>query len=86
MTLRMKASETIVEKGEHAGNQHFLLFQQCFLHFSKQILIFGSHLFCRLQVISIWTRQKFCRLVKRTGRENIARKGENVDDRLASGY
>ena len=27
-------------KGENAGNQHFLLFPQCFLPFSKQIEIF----------------------------------------------
>ena len=30
-TLRNKALENIVEKGENAGNQHFLLFTQCFL-------------------------------------------------------
>ena len=28
-----KAIEIIVENGENAGNQHFLLFQQCFLLF-----------------------------------------------------
>ena len=31
--LENKASENIVEKGENAGNQHFLLFPQCFLPF-----------------------------------------------------
>ena len=41
----------IVEKGENAGNQHFLLFQQCFLPLSKHISIFGLHLFCHLQRI-----------------------------------
>ena len=30
-----KLSENIVEKGENAGNQHFLLFPQCFLPFTK---------------------------------------------------
>ena len=30
-TLRKKASENIVGKGDNAGNQHFLLVPQCFL-------------------------------------------------------
>ena len=30
--------ENIVGKGENAGDQHFLLFPQCFLPFTKQIL------------------------------------------------
>ena len=59
-TPRKKAFENIVGKGENAGNQHFLLFPQCFLPFLKQIPIFGSHLYCRLQVLSIWTGLKFC--------------------------
>ena len=54
-----EAFENIVEKGEHAGNQHFLLFQQCFLSFAKQIFIFKAHLFCNLQMLSISTRQNF---------------------------
>ena len=45
-----KPFENIVEKGENAGNQHFLLFPQCFLPFSKQNSIFQSHLFRHLQV------------------------------------
>ena len=32
-TLKMKAFENIVGKGENAGNQHFPLFPQCFLPF-----------------------------------------------------
>ena len=35
-TLRRKAFENILGKGESAGNQHFLLFPQCFLPFPKQ--------------------------------------------------
>ena len=31
MTLRQAGFENIVEKVENAGNQHFLLFAQCFL-------------------------------------------------------
>ena len=55
-TLRKKPFENIVGKGENAGNQHFLFFPQCFLHFSKQISIFQSHLLCRLQILSIPTK------------------------------
>ena len=35
-TLRKKPFENIVEKGENAGNQHFLLFPQCFLPYQRQ--------------------------------------------------
>ena len=63
-TLKKKPLENSVGKGENAGNQHFLLFPQCFLLFPKQISIFDSHLFCCLQVVSVWTSLKFCRLVK----------------------
>ena len=38
--LERKAFENIVGKGENAGDQHFLLFPQCFLLFLKQISIF----------------------------------------------
>ena len=64
MTVRKKALENIVGKGENAGNQHFLLFLQCFLPFLKQISSFQFHLICCLQMLSIWTSQKFYSLVK----------------------
>ena len=51
----MEPFEKIVGKGENAGNKHFLYFPQCFLLFSEQISIFQSHLFCHLQMLSIWT-------------------------------
>ena len=35
-TLKNKPFRNIVGKGENAGYQHFLLFQQCFLPFPKQ--------------------------------------------------
>ena len=60
MTLNEKAIESIVGKGENAGKQHFLLFPQCFLPFPKHVLIFHSNLFCRLQMLSIWSSLKFC--------------------------
>ena len=34
--LSRKPFENIVEKGENAGNQHFLLFPQCFLPVHSQ--------------------------------------------------
>ena len=37
----LKTFENIVGKGENAGNQHFLLFLQCFPPFLKEILIFS---------------------------------------------
>ena len=40
MTLNEKALENIVRKGENAGNQHFLLFLQCFVHVQKHVSIF----------------------------------------------
>ena len=49
-------------EGEDAGNQHFLIFpKNFFLSFQKQISIFKSHLFCRLQKLLIWTDLNFCR-------------------------
>ena len=38
-TLKKKALENIVGKGENAGNQHFLLLPPCFLPLSKQISV-----------------------------------------------
>ena len=35
-----KAFENIVEKGENAGHQHFLLFPQCFLPYQREINAF----------------------------------------------
>ena len=61
---KKKTYQNIMGKGENAGNQHFLLFPPCFLPFSKEISIFQSNLFCRLQMLSIWTCLKFCCLVK----------------------
>ena len=61
--LKKKAFENIVRKGENAGN-HFLLFPQCFLLFPTKILISESELFCRLQMLSVWTSLKNCCLVK----------------------
>ena len=50
LSQRKKSFENIVRKVESAGNQHFLLFPQCFLPIPKQILIFQSNIFYRLQM------------------------------------
>ena len=63
-TLRKKPFENTWLKGKIAANQHFLLFPQCFLSFSKQISIFQSHLDCLLQMLSIWISLRICCLVK----------------------
>ena len=43
--------ENIAGKGENAGNQHFLLFPQCFQSYQRQKALFYLILFCRLQVL-----------------------------------
>ena len=48
----------MVGKVENAGNQHFLLFPECFLNYQKQILPFEPHLYFRLLTLSIWTSLK----------------------------
>ena len=63
-TPRKKPFENIVEKGENADNQHFLLFPQCFLPYHKQKSLFKQSLFCHLQMLSIWSSLKFCHLAK----------------------
>ena len=42
MALRNNSFENIVGSGENAGNQHFLLFPQCFLLLSKTEIIMLS--------------------------------------------
>ena len=39
-----KSLENISGKGENPGNQHFLLFRQCFLPYVRQIECFEQHL------------------------------------------
>ena len=55
--------ENTVGKGEIARNEQFFLFPQCFLLYRRQKLSFLLQLICRLQMLSIWTSLKFCRLV-----------------------
>ena len=70
MTLRKKCFANIVGNGANAGNQHFLLFPQCFLS-SSMFSILSKTNFCfevifimlsnSLQLLSIWNDLKFCR-------------------------
>ena len=54
LTVQKKLNfENIVGKGENAGNQHYLLFPQCFLSFLKQASDFEEHSICFLQMLSI---------------------------------
>ena len=41
MAPRKRPFENIVGKGENAGNQHFHLFQQCFLPHQRQVSSFN---------------------------------------------
>ena len=51
--------------GENDCNQHFLLFQQCFLHNQKKTCTnLTPEKNYRLQTLSIWAALKFYRLVK----------------------
>ena len=51
-----KAVENIVRKGENAGDQHFLLFQQCFLSLSKTNFIFVPN---NLNLKQPWGKKAF---------------------------
>ena len=62
-TLRKKSFENIVGKGENAGNQHFLLFPQCFLPCQNTKNIFFTNIlfvngncfeFGQVQTIVVW--------------------------------
>ena len=55
----MKPFENIVGKGENAGNQHFLLFQQYFFRYQRQVRLFHQRLNYYLRVVSIFKRQHF---------------------------
>ena len=64
MTLKKKTFKNIVGKGENAGNRHFLLFQQCLLLYQREKSSHQQYLFSRLEILSIWTSLKFCRLMR----------------------
>ena len=50
-TLQRRAFENIVgKKRENSGNQHFLLFPQCFLPTQRQLPSFEKHVNCPLSL------------------------------------
>ena len=51
-----------MRKGEIACNKQFLFFSRCFLPFTVHIFHFTYTLKCGLQIVTIWTSLKFCRL------------------------
>ena len=79
MTLIEKPFEIIAGQGENAGNQHFLLFPQCFLLAPKRISAVKFPLFCRLYMLSIRTSLKnlsFGRVNEESSRRNYGKKEE----------
>ena len=64
-TVKKKPFENIAGKGENAGNQHFLLFTQCFLHIpKKKKILLVSYIYIVCRCFQFWTCLKFCHLVK----------------------
>ena len=63
-TQRKKPLENIVEKGENAGDQHFLLFSQYFLPLPNKLLVLSHIHFVVCKMLWIWTSPTFCPLVK----------------------
>ena len=47
----LRLLKTLFGKGENAGNQHFLLFPQCFLSYRRQTPSFEAHMNGRLQML-----------------------------------
>ena len=64
MTLKKKPFENIVGKGENAGNQHFLLFLQCFLPIPKTIFVFKLNFILSSANAFNLEQSKICRLGK----------------------
>ena len=64
ITLKKKALENTVGKGENAGNQYFLLFPQSFLLYQREILSFHQCFICCLQFFFNLVTSEICRLVK----------------------
>ena len=58
-TSGSKPFENTVGKGEIAGNEQFLLFQQCFLPVWIIFFYFRQVWSCRLQTLSVWNSLKF---------------------------
>ena len=66
MTLKNKPFETVDRKGENADNPAFPPFPSMYFFLLVREYFFSQwHLFCRLQILSIWTNIKLYRFVRR---------------------
>ena len=63
-TLRKRPFQNIERKGENAGNQHFLLFPQCFPPFPIINFKIQSFLVCQVQIQYFEFGTKICCMVK----------------------
>ena len=61
---KSKVFENILGKGENAGNQHFLLFPQCFLLFPHKSKFLSHNYFVFCKCFELGLGLKFFRLVK----------------------
>ena len=81
-TIRERPFENIVEKKENAGNQHFLLFPQCFSSLHKTNFTFGFILNLPSANAFNLSSERFCRLalvltcLRHKSFENTVGKGE----------
>ena len=69
MPLRKQSLENIMGKGENPGNQHFLLFKLYF--YQRKSATFEPLWNCHLQMLSGWTRLKFCQSGKGLILDNV---------------
>ena len=58
MTLKKENFENIVAKGKIAGNQHFVIFLQCFPLYQRQISSSELNLYHHLQMLPTWPSLK----------------------------
>ena len=63
----MPIEKKIVGKGENAGNQHFLLYAQCFLPYQRQIPLLEPHSDYFLQMPLIWISLYLCPSYRKIG-------------------
>ena len=62
--LMKEAFKNIVRKGDNAGDQYFLLFQQCFLPYQIHKSPFQQHLILVCKCFQFCSVNKLCHVVK----------------------
>ena len=70
--------ENILGKGENVGNQHLLLFPNCFLPFQKKFQFFGNIYFVVCKCFEFTTQSRLLATLKNQPFKNILGKGENA--------